>query len=82
MPENSKKLRNHSSIKCDIIADRGAIECSIHYQTLGPIDTIFTGTGILAILGGLFAMVSLRSVRLAKESEEPPEPRQAAAAGE
>jgi len=41
--------------------------------SLGPIDTIFTGTGILAILGGLYAMVSLRSVRLAKESEEPPD---------
>jgi len=50
--------------------------------SLGPIDTIFTGTGILAILGGLYAMVSLRSVRLAKESEEPPEPGQVATAGE
>ncbi len=50
--------------------------------SLGPIDTIFTGTGILAILGGLYAMVSLHSVRLAKESEEPPEPGQVATAGE
>src|SRR5258706_167704 len=38
---------------------------------LGPIDTIFTGTGILAILGGLYAMVSLRSVRLTKDGAEP-----------
>jgi len=41
--------------------------------SFGPIDTIFTGTGILAILGGLYAMVSLRNVRLTKEGEEQPE---------
>jgi MFS family permease len=34
--------------------------------TFGPIDTIFTGTGILVLLGGLYAMVSLRGVTLAK----------------
>lgn len=33
--------------------------------TLGPIDTIFTGTGILILLGGLYALVNLRGVTLA-----------------
>ena len=42
--------------------------------SIGSIDTIFTGTGILAILGGLYAMVSLRGVRLTKESEGSTEP--------
>ncbi len=41
---------------------------------LGPIDTIFTGTGILAITGGLYAMVNLRRVKLTKEGEEALEP--------
>ena len=42
--------------------------------SLGPIDTIFTGTGILAILGGLYAMVNLHRVKLTKEGEEALEP--------
>ncbi len=32
----------------------------------GPIDTILTGTGVLIMLGGLYAMLSLRGVVLAK----------------
>src|SRR5579871_3874226 len=40
--------------------------------SLGPIDTIFTGTGILVVLGGLYAMVGLRGVTLAgAEASEP-----------
>ncbi len=35
--------------------------------TFGPIDTIFTGAGLLVILGGLYAMVNLRGVHLAGE---------------
>lgn len=33
---------------------------------LGPIDTIFTGTGLLVIMGGIYAMVRLHGVSLAK----------------
>jgi MFS family permease len=49
--------------------------------TFGPIDTIFTGAGILVVLGGLYAMVNLRSVRLAGERgyREPAEPAEAPA---
>lgn len=32
----------------------------------GPIDTIFTATGVLIVLGGLYAMVGLRGVTLGK----------------
>ncbi len=39
----------------------------------GPIDTIFTGTGILTILGGLYAMRSLRGVTLGKAAASAPE---------
>ncbi len=35
--------------------------------TFGPIDTIFTGAGVLVILGGLYAAVNLRGVHLAGE---------------
>ncbi len=45
--------------------------------SFGPIDTIFIGTGILVILGGLYAMASLRGVTLAKA--EAPEPAAVAA---
>jgi MFS family permease len=38
----------------------------------GPIDTIFTGTGILVVLGGLYAMVNLRGVTLAGETKPVP----------
>jgi MFS family permease len=42
--------------------------------TFGPIDTIFTGTGILVMLSGLYAMVNLRGIHLAGERGyvEPP----------
>jgi MFS family permease len=34
---------------------------------LGPIDTIFTAAGILIVLGGLYAMASLRGMRSPRE---------------
>ncbi|HEU5367941.1 MAG TPA: MFS transporter, partial [Ktedonobacterales bacterium] len=34
--------------------------------TIGPNDTIFTSTGLLIILGGLYAMIGLRGVTLAQ----------------
>jgi MFS family permease len=37
----------------------------------GPVDTIFTVGSVLAILAGLYAMVNLRSVRLAGEAGSP-----------
>jgi MFS family permease len=46
----------------------------------GPIDTIFTGTGFLVVLGGLYAMVNLRGVTLAGEKQ--PAPAETAAAVE
>ncbi len=33
--------------------------------SFGPLDTIFLSTGILATLGGLYAVVNLRGVKLA-----------------
>ena len=36
-------------------------------MTFGPIDTIILASGVLATLGGLYAMVMLRGVRLAGE---------------
>jgi MFS family permease len=39
--------------------------------SLGPIDTIFTGTAILVTLGGFYAMVGLRGVTLAKAEDAP-----------
>jgi len=41
--------------------------------TFGPADTIFTVTGIFAILGGLFAMVRLRRIPLDAQSAMPAE---------
>lgn len=41
-------------------------------MTFGPIDTIFLAAGVLAALGGLYAMVMLRGVRLAGERGGPP----------
>jgi MFS family permease len=35
--------------------------------TFGPIDTIFLGTGVLMLIGGLYAMMNLKNVELAKE---------------
>ena len=37
--------------------------------TFGPIDTIFTVTGILVFVGGLYAMVNLRGVTLNTETD-------------
>ena len=37
--------------------------------TFGPIDTIFTVTGILVVVGGLYAMVNLRGVTLNTETD-------------
>jgi MFS family permease len=42
--------------------------------SLGPIDTIFTGTGILVTLGGLYAMLGLRGVTLAGAGSSESEP--------
>lgn len=39
--------------------------------TFGPFDTLFTFSGLLIVLGGLYAMVNLRGVRLAGEGEQP-----------
>ncbi|HEY7417511.1 MAG TPA: MFS transporter [Ktedonobacteraceae bacterium] len=36
----------------------------------GPVDTIFTGTGLLAILGGLYAMSRLRQIPTQPSREE------------
>lgn len=35
----------------------------------GPLDTIFTATGMLAIIGGLFAMVRLRGITIDAKTE-------------
>jgi MFS family permease len=35
--------------------------------SLGPIDTIFTGAGVLVVVGGFYAMVNLRGIHLAGE---------------
>jgi len=39
-------------------------------MSFGPIDMIYFLTGCLALLGGFYAMVKVRGVRLAKEGEE------------
>lgn len=39
--------------------------------SIGPIDTIFTGSGALMIIAGLFTFMSLRSERLAAEEQAP-----------
>ena len=36
----------------------------------GPVDTIFTGAGILAIFAGFYAVVNLHSIRLEDENEK------------
>jgi hypothetical protein len=40
-------------------------------QQFGPIDTIFSGAGLLAVLGGLFALSGLRG-RTAPPAERAP----------
>lgn len=40
-------------------------------MTFGPIDTIILASGVLAMLGGLYAMLMLRGVRLAGERGGP-----------
>jgi MFS family permease len=47
-------------------------------MTFGPIDTLFTFSGLLILLGGFYAVVNLRDVRLAKEGEQPSEKAEAA----
>jgi len=37
----------------------------------GPVDTIFTCAGLLAVIAGFYAMVSLRGIRLEEGSETP-----------
>ena len=57
------------------IALAGYLESTVLYRfhatfagiTLGPVDTIFTATSILAIFGGLYAVVSLRGIHLVGE---------------
>ena len=39
---------------------RVATLLGVHF---GPVDTILTGAGVIALVGALFAMVSLRGVR-------------------
>jgi hypothetical protein len=39
--------------------------------TFGSVDTIFTATGLLVVLGALYTMVNLRSVYKAKENPMP-----------
>lgn len=50
--------------------------------TFGPIDAIFTGTGLLILIGGVYAMLNLRQVRLAGEDTPAAAPMEVAAAGE
>jgi MFS family permease len=50
--------------------------------TFGPIDTIFTGTGLLIVASGVYAMINLRQVRLAGENTPAAAPVETAAAGE
>jgi hypothetical protein len=38
--------------------------------TFGPIDTIFSTSAILIILGGIYALISLRQVRLDEKPSE------------
>ncbi|HKS70287.1 MAG TPA: hypothetical protein VJQ45_07700 [Ktedonobacterales bacterium] len=40
--------------------------------TFGPVDTIYLAAGVLALLGGLSALVMLRGVLLAGERGGPP----------
>jgi len=47
-----------------VLAD---FHASVQGQPLGPIDTIFLIAGALAAVGGLYAMRSLRGLRLAGE---------------
>jgi MFS family permease len=41
-------------------------------MSFGPIDTVYFLTGCLALVGGFYAMVKVRGIRLAKEGEEKP----------
>lgn len=36
--------------------------------SFGPVDTIFTVTGVLAILGGFYSMIGLHGVKIAREA--------------
>lgn len=43
----------------------------IHF---GPVDTIYTAMGLLTLLAGIYAMLTLRGVRVQPSSEEQPLP--------
>jgi hypothetical protein len=46
-------------------------------QTLGPIDTIFTGSAVLVLIGAIYALLRLGFSDPAPVHEEAPEPLQA-----
>ncbi len=54
------------------------LHASVLGMTFGTIDTIFLGTGLLVFLGGLYAIINLRSFRM-EERKEAPEPATSAA---
>ncbi len=45
------------------------LHTTVFGMTFGPIDTLFTFAGLLILAGGLYAMINLRDVRLAKAEE-------------
>lgn len=51
-------------------------------QSFGPIDTIFSGAGIIALVGAIYCALNLRAKTVARErvDEPPPEPEGVAAA--
>ena len=44
------------------------LHVSLLGSTWGPVDTIFTGTGLLTVAGGCYAMVNLRGITLNDDS--------------
>jgi MFS family permease len=57
-----------------VLHDFHATLLGIHF---GPVDTIYTAMGLLTLLAGVYAMLSLRGVRVqpASEEESPPAPK-------
>ena len=49
--------------------------------TFGPVDTVFTFMGLLAVAGGLYARLSLRDVLAVGPKQKPGEQRQSSTAG-
>jgi hypothetical protein len=39
-----------------------SLHASVFGITFGPVDTVLTGVGVLAIAGGLYARINLRGV--------------------